>query len=80
MAKPITLPACSTRSPSRALAAYEVANLYGYGRTDWLPASLSGNTWSYAIPGGDDGIEGLYQINVRSVDALRQHHAKAVNV
>ncbi|MEZ4609030.1 MAG: hypothetical protein R2838_02035 [Caldilineaceae bacterium] len=47
-----------------------MANLYGYGRTDWLPASLSGNTWSYAIPGGDDGIEGLYQINVRGVDAL----------
>ncbi|MCB0070603.1 MAG: LamG domain-containing protein, partial [Caldilineaceae bacterium] len=55
---------------ARALAAYEVANLYGYGRTDWLPASLSGDTWSYAIPGGDDGIEGLYQINVRGVDAL----------
>jgi len=57
----------------RALADYEVANLYAYGFGTWETASLNGDvnpTWSYTIPEGDDGMEGIYQINVRGTDAL----------
>ncbi|MCB0158668.1 MAG: hypothetical protein KDD83_11105, partial [Caldilineaceae bacterium] len=54
----------------RALADYEVANLHAFGLNEWQAATLDGDEWSYQIPGGDDGIEGLYQINVRGADAL----------
>jgi hypothetical protein len=54
----------------RALADYEVANLYGYGQVTWESASYANGSWSYAIPDGADGMEGLYQINVRGTDAL----------
>ncbi|MEZ4664138.1 MAG: LamG-like jellyroll fold domain-containing protein [Caldilineaceae bacterium] len=54
----------------RALADYEVANLYAYGQGVWETATLSNGAWSYTIPAGDDGIEGIYQINVRGKDAL----------
>ncbi len=54
----------------RALADYEVANLYAYGQGTWEAASVSNGSWSYTVPEGEIGIEGLYQINVRSTDAL----------
>ncbi len=55
----------------RALAGYEVANLYAYGRTPWLPATLDGDSWRYKIAeGADTGLEGLFQLNVRGIDAL----------
>ncbi|MFZ0548223.1 MAG: LamG domain-containing protein, partial [Candidatus Promineifilaceae bacterium] len=57
----------------RALADYEVANLYAYGLGTWETASISGPsnpTWSYTIPEGSAGLEGIYQINVRGVDTL----------
>ncbi|MCB0084691.1 MAG: LamG domain-containing protein, partial [Caldilineaceae bacterium] len=54
----------------RALADYEVANLYAYGQGVWQAATLSNGAWSYTIPAGDNGIEGIYQINVRGKDAL----------
>ena len=54
----------------RALADYEVANLYAYGQGTWAAATVSNGAWSYTIPTGDNGIEGIYQINVRGTDAL----------
>ncbi|MCB0086349.1 MAG: hypothetical protein KDE54_00420 [Caldilineaceae bacterium] len=54
----------------RALADYEVANLYAYGQGTWEAATLSNGAWSYTIPEGDNGLEGIYQINVRGKDAL----------
>ncbi len=57
----------------RALADYEVADLYAYGFGAWKTASLSDDTnptWTYTIPDGADGLEGIYQINVRGTDAL----------
>ncbi len=53
----------------RALADYEVANLHAYGLQSWVPATLDGKNWRYQVPDGDDGIEGLFQINVRGTDA-----------
>ncbi|MCB9159945.1 MAG: LamG domain-containing protein [Caldilineaceae bacterium] len=58
---------------ARALAAYEVANLYAYAQTPWQDAQVDGSadpTWTFALPAGVDGLEGFYQINVRGVDAL----------
>ncbi|MCB0162147.1 MAG: hypothetical protein KDD83_28615, partial [Caldilineaceae bacterium] len=54
----------------RALAAYEVANLMAYGEGTWAEAALVGDRWSYTIPAGDLGIEGIFQLNVRGIDAL----------
>jgi hypothetical protein len=54
----------------RALADYEVANLYAYGQGKWAAATVSNGAWSYTIPAGDDGVEGIYQINVRDADEL----------
>ncbi len=54
----------------RQLAAYEVANLYDYGLGTWEAATLDGDTWRYPISEGDDGLEGIYQINVRGIDTL----------
>ncbi|MCB0086451.1 MAG: hypothetical protein KDE54_00930 [Caldilineaceae bacterium] len=54
----------------RALAAYEVLNLYGYGQGTWQEAVLEGNSWRYTMPAGEDGLEGLYQLNVRGIDVL----------
>ncbi|MCB0039004.1 MAG: hypothetical protein H6643_06920 [Caldilineaceae bacterium] len=54
----------------RALADYEAANLYAYGQVTWQPATLANGTWSYTIPEGENGVEGLYQINVRGTDLL----------
>ncbi|MCB0098385.1 MAG: hypothetical protein KDE46_21780, partial [Caldilineaceae bacterium] len=54
----------------RALAAYEVLNLYAYGQGTWEEAQLEGNSWRYTIPEGEAGLEGLYQINVRGIDVL----------
>ncbi|MEZ4560625.1 MAG: LamG domain-containing protein, partial [Caldilineaceae bacterium] len=54
----------------RALADYEVANLMAYGEGTWVEAALVGDRWSYTIPAGDLGIEGIFQLNVRGIDAL----------
>ncbi|MCP4210113.1 MAG: hypothetical protein GY764_01420, partial [Halieaceae bacterium] len=54
----------------RVLAGYEVANLYAYGSGTWADASLDGSSWTYTIPEGDNGLEGIYQINLRSKDTL----------
>ncbi|MCP4212237.1 MAG: hypothetical protein GY764_12270 [Halieaceae bacterium] len=57
----------------RTLAAYEVANLYAYGQGVWESASISNDTnpiWSYTIPEGEAGLEGIFQINVRGTDSL----------
>ena len=54
----------------RALADYEVANLHGYGFGTWQTATFDSGSWRYTIPDGENGIEGLFQINVRGTDAL----------
>ncbi len=54
----------------RALSDYEIANLVAYGQATWNAATVAGGTWSYDVPEGSDGIEGLYQIDVRGTDAL----------
>ncbi|MEZ4717634.1 MAG: LamG-like jellyroll fold domain-containing protein [Caldilineaceae bacterium] len=54
----------------RALADYEIADLVAYGQTTRNAATVAGDTWSYVVPEGSDGIEGLYQIDVRGIDAL----------
>ncbi|MFZ0546257.1 MAG: LamG-like jellyroll fold domain-containing protein, partial [Candidatus Promineifilaceae bacterium] len=58
----------------RALADYEVKDLYDYGQTTWLPVAFDNTvlnpTWSYTISEGTDGLEGIYQINVRATDVL----------
>ena len=57
----------------RALSAYEIANLYAYGSGMWLMASADSSqnpAWTYTIPGGASGLEGIYQINVRATDFL----------
>ncbi len=57
----------------RALAGYEVANLHAYGSGTWESAALNGTTnptWTYTIADGTDGLEGIYQVNVRATDTL----------
>ncbi len=54
----------------RALAAYEVSDLYDYGFGTWQAATLNGNGWSYTLPEGANGLEGIYQVNVRGRDAV----------
>ncbi|MCP4212940.1 MAG: hypothetical protein GY764_15890 [Halieaceae bacterium] len=57
-----------------ALVAYEVANLLAYGQeANWEVVSTSGDvnpTWSYTVPEGVDGLEGMFQVNVRGRDEL----------
>ena len=55
---------------NRALADYEVANLYAYGQGTWQAATVNNGAWRYTIPEGANGVEGFYQINVRGIDAL----------
>ena len=53
----------------RALATYEVANLYAYGLGTWEQAQVADGRWDYALSAGDDGLEGIFQVNVRGTDA-----------
>ena len=58
----------------RALEDFEIQDLYEYGLTTWYSATLdySGavTTWSFTIPEGGGGLEGIFQINVRATDDL----------
>ncbi|MCB0110731.1 MAG: hypothetical protein KDE53_32655, partial [Caldilineaceae bacterium] len=54
----------------RTLTTAEIANLYAYGQGTWEAATLTDGAWRYAIPTGADGLEGLYQLNVRGIDAV----------
>ncbi len=54
----------------RTLADYEIANLHAYGLGIWERASLNGGDWRYPIEEGDNGFEGIYQLNVRGIDIL----------
>ncbi|MEZ4612033.1 MAG: LamG-like jellyroll fold domain-containing protein, partial [Caldilineaceae bacterium] len=54
----------------RALADYEITDLYGYGQGVWASATVDGGGWRFTIPDGADGVEGYFQINGRGIDAL----------
>ncbi len=58
----------------RALADYEIANLNNYGLTTWEPVifdnSVLNPNWSYTIPEGLGGLEGIVQLNARATDVL----------
>ncbi len=58
----------------RALAAYEITDLYNYGLVSWQAAAFNSSemnpTWSFDIPEGDGGLDGIYQVNVRATDIL----------
>ncbi|MFZ0546708.1 MAG: LamG-like jellyroll fold domain-containing protein [Candidatus Promineifilaceae bacterium] len=57
-----------------ALADFEVTDLYDYGQTIWEPVNFDDTvlnpSWSYTIPVGVNGLEGIFQINVRATDVL----------
>ncbi|MDX1413779.1 MAG: LamG-like jellyroll fold domain-containing protein [Candidatus Promineifilaceae bacterium] len=51
------------------LADYEVSDLYDYGFGTWKTATLNNNEWTYTLPEGANGLEGIFQLNVRGTDA-----------